>query len=95
MLRQINSNTSLMEFFRQLLSGAPIVNGVEVELTSAATTSAQTVPHGLGRPYRGAMVVSGDHALSFAFPDAVSDPGQSLTFTQTSATAARRKFWVY
>jgi hypothetical protein len=95
MLRQPNDNTTLVEFFRQLMSGARILDGFEVDFFSQATVAAQTVAHGLGRPYRGVIVVGGDHALSVAFADTLSDSSKVVTFTQSAAASVRRRFWVY
>lgn len=95
MLKQITESTSLMEFFRQLLSGAPVVNGKHVTCTFAvADGTTKTFSHGLGRMPQGQIIVeSTDPTATVATVGAcdVTSVGIALTV----AADVTLKVWVY
>lgn len=97
MLRQISAKTTLLEFFRQLLEGAPHVNAVEIPVTAGASTAVQSVAHGLGRPYRGAEVVYQDQPVAFFTrpPALYADSDKRLYFQLSAATATNLQVRVY
>lgn len=97
MLRQINKNTKLPEFFRQLLEGAPHVDALELDVAAAATTAVQSVRHGLGRAYRGAEVLYQDQPVSFFArpPSSAADSDQRLYFQLSAATATNLRVRLY
>lgn len=67
MLPQITHSTTLLEFFRQLTTSCPWLDGKFVDCTfTIAGPATDYFPHGLGRPWRGAWIV-GNSAPSTAF----------------------------
>lgn len=98
MIREPNNvSPELQEFFRVLLQGAPIINGIEVSVSAAASTSVQAVRHGLGRVYRGGFVVISDQALAVCVlaPALQTSPELYVYFRLSAATATNLVFWVY
>lgn len=97
MLREPRQDITIPEFFRQLMQGAPILDGLLVSVSASATTSTQQVRHGLGRVYRGAIPVTCDAnvVLRALPPEQQAEPGTYLYFALSAATAANVRLWVF
>lgn len=94
---QVNKSTTLEDFYRQLGGAFPMLFGREVVLETAATGATQKLPHGLGRPYRGAFQLRSD-AVSFlviADPALQDDADVNLTFVDAGAAAGNTTVWVF
>jgi hypothetical protein len=62
-LPQITEATTLLEFYRQLATACPIVDGKLLDCTFVvADGPVKVFPHGLGRAYRGATIVGSTQA---------------------------------
>jgi len=97
MLRQPREGTTLLEFYRQLQQGSPLVDGQLVSVEAQATTSVQSVRHGLGRVYRGAFPVLCDAnvALRALAPEGQDEPETFLYFALSAPTAAKVRVWCF
>lgn len=98
MIRQPPEDVDAFELFRILQSGCPLLDGQVVSISATATTATQSVRHGLGRPYRGAFVVSGPSSalvVRVLEPAAQAEPETYLYFSLSAATAVTAKLWVY
>lgn len=97
MIRQIRADTDVQEMFRTLTEGCPLLLGKELDLNAAASTAAQSVRHGLGRPYAGAFVVFSDSAavLRALDPRKQANPSTYLYYALSTATATVARVWVY
>lgn len=76
---------------------ALIADGRLIEVDMGASTAAQLFTHGLGRAYRGAMVVhqSGTIPVFVGPPKTSPDPALKLVLRMTTATAQRVALWVF
>lgn len=64
-LSQPRRETTLLEFFRELVAAVPFLAGKEVACTFAvADGTAKFFEHGLGRPWRGAWVIGNNAGLT-------------------------------
>jgi hypothetical protein len=91
-------STTLEDYHRQIIQSCPFIDGKELTITAAATTSTQQVHHGLGRAYRGAWLISGPAASlipRFLDPATQDDPSKYLYFALASATAGAFRVWIY
>ncbi len=97
-LPQLRPNTSVAEFFRLLIAGAPRRDGKLVDIDASATTATQTARHGLGRAYRGGWVVLGPSAavqLRVLEPSEQAEPQTYVSFALSAATAVTARIWLY
>lgn len=61
-LPQIRDTTTLLEFYRQLMACAPILNGKHIEcVCTVAGGTSQVFAHGLGRMPVGNFIVSNNN----------------------------------
>jgi hypothetical protein len=98
MHRQPREGTTLLEYDRQLLQGAPLLDGQLVSMDAAASTATQQVRHGLGRVYRGGIVVLqdvGTASVRFLPPEGQADPATYLYFALSAANAVTFKAWAF
>ena len=97
MIRQVRADATAAELFRQLVQGAPILDGLETPVTTAAVTTVQSARHGLGRAYRGGWLASGDKAipLTVLAPAGRAQPELFVYFQLASAVAGNATLWVY
>lgn len=86
----------------QWLRAQPLLDGRIVEFTTDGTGSATTVPHGLGRVYRGAFTVAvGDLSLSvhYATPENTEangyDPARVVRIDPQGLQATTVRCWVF
>lgn len=97
MLPQITKDTTLVEFYRQLMSGCPLVDGQLLDFAATATTALQSTPHGLNRPYKGAVAVLADQAVTLRGidPSTVDEPTKRFYFQLSAATATSFRVWIF
>ena len=98
MIRQPRDGTTVLELYRILTLGVRFLLGNEVAVEAAATTSVQSVRHGLGRAYRGGWVITGPDAavtLRVLDPAGQADPATYLYFVLSGATACASRVWAY
>lgn len=101
MIPQLAPNTTVDEFYRVLLAGAPIVKGKIVSFDAAATMAVQRVRHALGSVYSSGFLCSSDAAvgpgvgINVIAPEGQEDPQLYVYFVLTAATAKRGKLWVF
>lgn len=97
-MRQPREETTLLEFYRQLTQGFPLVDGLLVNVSADATTGLQQVRHGLGRVYRGAWPVLGpDQAtqVRILYPTQQDEPETYVYYQLSTATACNIRLWVW
>jgi hypothetical protein len=91
---QIRPETTLLEFYRQLMAGAPILNGkhLDCEVTSGGGV-VQTFAHGLGRMPQGVIVVASTDTTLFAQGGALD--AEVVTLSLSAPADATVKVWIY
>ncbi len=97
MIRQPSANADVQELYRLLMQGSPLINGVLLGISAAASTATQSAQHGMGRPYFGAFAVTCDQNVAFrALPaSGFLDSDKRLYFALSAATAANLRLWVF
>jgi hypothetical protein len=98
MIRQLPPNTTVDELFRLLMAGSGIIDGQLVSIAADATTSVQSVRHGLGRVYRGAFVVFGDQPqvlLTAVDPATQAAPATFLYYQLSASIATNARAWCF
>ena len=69
MLPQITAGTTLLEFYRQLITSTPLIDGKLVECEfEVADGTGKAFRHGLGRPWKGAIIVANSDTSIRATP---------------------------
>ncbi len=95
-LPQIREGTTLLEFYRQLLTGAPVVNGKTLACLFVPGDGAlKGFPHGLGRLPQNALV--GLNSASGSCVAQVDSLDTENVYVRLSApvSSATIKVWVY
>lgn len=79
------------------MEGSLILNGLLLDIAAGASTSTQSVAHGIGRPYNGAFAVTCDQNVAFRALPASSfiDSDKRLYFAISAATATNFRLWVF
>ena len=100
MLPQVRPGTPIEEFYRQLMQGCPIIDGKFVECQFVVADGVtKSFAHGLGRPWRGAIVVGGPAGSGVLCTTNVPESSlASTTAVQIRLSAAADVFirlWVY
>lgn len=97
MNRPPNEKTTLTEYDRALMQSVPLLNGKEVTLTVSASFAQQKLPHGLGRPYRGAWQLCADTLcrLSVHDPADQDDAELNVTVTDVAGVGGQAKMWIF
>lgn len=97
MIKSPTEKTTLTEYDRQLIQGVPFLNGKEVTVNAAASFAQQKLPHGLGRPYRGAFTLwnSTLSRLVIHDPSAQTDADVNITVTDVSGIGGNTRLWVF
>jgi hypothetical protein len=97
MIRPPTEKTLLTEYDRQLMSSVPFLTGKEVTLTVAASFATQKLPHGLGRPYRGAwqLWASTLSRVNVHDPAAQDDSATNVTVTDVTGIGGDVRVWIF
>lgn len=85
------------DYAEQLTRLDPISAKQVVDFSMAASTSAQYAPHGLGKAYRGAIVVGQDGAtpVRVLLPSLSPDARRRVAVQQSTATAQTIRLLVF
>lgn len=97
-MRQPREDTTLLEFYRQLVQGCPVVDGLLVNVQADATVGVQKTRHTLGRVYRGGWAVLGpDQAtqVRILYPTQQDEPETYVYYQLSSATACNIRLWLF
>lgn len=97
-LPQIRDTTTLIEFYRQLQQGCPVLDGRPVYVAAAASTAVQSARHGLGRVYRGGWLTLGpDQSVTLRVldPNGRAEPETYVYFQLGAATACNATLWAF
>lgn len=97
MIRPPNEKTTLTEYDRQLMQSVPLLTGKELTLETPATFAQQKLPHGLGRPYRGAFQLCTNtlSQLVIIDPSLQDDSATNLTFVDVVGVGGTTLLWVF
>lgn len=97
MIKPPTPKTTLPEYDRQLTQGCPFLNGKELTLETPATFAQQKLPHGLGRPYRGAFQLCTNtlSQLVVLDPSLQDDSATNLTLVDVVGVGGTTRLWVF
>lgn len=99
-LPQPREGTTLDEFYRQLMQACPIIDGKILDCTfTVADGTSKIFPHGLGRPWRGAMKVAstaaGSVVVDWGAPFGGGAVLDGIFVTVNPAADITVRFWIY
>jgi len=99
-LPQIREGTTLLNFYRQLLLGSPIVNGKMLDCDFAvADGTSKSFAHGLGRTYKGAFPVGssfiGTSIVYASLPEEFAESRTHVRMSINPAATGTIRVWIY
>lgn len=101
-IRELTAFARAVSEFLTELSKLPILQGKLVEATTDGTTNQQYFPHGLDRPFTGAIMLGQNNApapVTLLSPAAVAndsqDPAKVFGTSQLVGTAVTFKAWCF
>ena len=100
MIPQPKEGTQLLEFYRQLMEGCRIIDGKILDCTYVVADGlVKFFPHGLGRPWTGAIVCGNTKTnLTLAqvgFPTGAGSNPDAVAIRLTVAADCTIKVWVF